>query len=163
MSLSAALDSFVAVGMAPAVTMFGGAIAFASYYGSAVSDYLKQTEQAFLNHSSRDNDEDAARTVRSWSTQIHNAHTYRNAHGRCFQVAASGSLAWLVAYIASFAGVGSAVFTSPFGVPASFGIKILAVIAWGAAGYDAIRVIKRFGVRPDEVVPEEVESHVEAD
>jgi hypothetical protein len=143
--------------------MAGLALAFASHYGIAVSKYLKETERAFLNHAAARGDEETARSVRSWSTQLHNAHSYRNAHGRSIRVAASGSIAWIVAYVAQVAGVGSAVFASPFGVPASFGIKLLAVIAWAVAGYDAIRVINKFGVRPEEVVSEELKKPAEAD
>jgi hypothetical protein len=151
-------------GLAPALAIIGVSFGFASHYGEPVSDYLKQTEREFLAYAkSRENNDESSRSLRNWTNELHSAHAYRDAYGRCVKVAWAGAFGWFVAYIARIGGVGSFIFNSPFGAPPSFGIQIMAVLALGIATYDGIRIVNKFGVRPEEVVTEEVGEYVEAE
>ncbi|WP_152421850.1 hypothetical protein [Halorubrum saccharovorum] len=163
MTVSSAIDTLVIAGLAPAVTLVAGAFAFAEYYQKPVMDYLKQSEVAFQSFAQNNDGEDSTQKVRNWSKKMYEAHTYRNAHGRTVKVTAAGALGWVLAYSTQILDLGSVVFSSPLGVPAPLGLKILALLAWIVAIYYGILIINKFGVRPEEVVEEEVDNRSNAD
>jgi len=163
MTVSSALENFVIAGLVPAVTLVGGALGFAAYYRKPVKDYLQETEKAFESFAQKTDEGDSVQSLRSWSKQMYKAHTYRNAHGRTVKVTGAGALGWILAYSTQTIDLGRAAFSSPLGVPTPLGLKILAVLAWTAAIYYSLLIIKKFGVRPEEVVAEEVEKPSKAD
>ncbi|MFC7044313.1 hypothetical protein ACFQH6_20650 [Halobacteriaceae archaeon GCM10025711] len=162
MSASASLEAFILYGVVPAVTIAVGMVQVGSYYKTAVSEYLDETERLFLTHLESQDGEPTG-TIRAWSREFARAHGYRDAHTRSIKTAVAGAIGWVVSYMAALFGVGSVVFASPFGIPAELGIKALAVGAWIFAGYDAFRVANKFGVRPDEVASREAGAKVDAD
>lgn len=162
MSISNAVETLVVAGVAPALAVFGAALGITSHYSEPITEYLNRTETAFLRYAQEDSSGDNLGNIRRWSSQIHNAHTYRDSQKRCFNVTGAGAIGWVFSYIAEGMGA-NIMFTSPFGVPTPFGFKIMAIIAWSVAAYEAIKIIKKFGVRPEEAISEEVETPTEAD
>ena len=142
MTISSVIETFVIAGLVPAVTFVGGALGFAAYYRKSVKNYLQKTEESFQSFAEKTDEEDSVRSLRSWSKQMYKAHTYRNAHGRTVKVTGAGALGWIFAYSTETIDLGTAAFSSSLEIPTPLGLKILAVLAWTAAMYYSLLIIK---------------------
>jgi hypothetical protein len=154
MSLRAALETVVVFGFVPAATIVALGFTLSSHYSEAVSENLIEKENALITQI-KDEERDPPANVRTWSRAFQTAHNYRDIHSRSFWVSIWGAFSWFGSYLTEIAQFGQFLFTSPLGVPADTGLKILAILAWGVWVVYAIRMIRRFGVRPHENVSEE--------